>query len=97
MRKDKEKVLDEVWTEDHIRSFLQVKSHDKVAQDYHMLLRAYQSMREEDFSKFVNFFLADGRDINCRNPDGQNVLSIVQQHRTSSAYRDILLQAGASD
>ncbi len=96
MRKDKEKVLDEVWTEDHIKSFLRVKSHDTVAEDFHMLLKAYQSMREEDFSKFVNFFLAAGRDLNCRNPDGQTVLSIVQQHRTATGYGNILQQAGAS-
>ncbi len=97
MRKDKEKVLDEVWTEDHIKSFLQVKSHDAVAEDFHMLLKAYQNMREQDFSKFVSFFLADGRDLNCRNPGGQTVLGIVQQHRSSSGYGNTLRQAGASD
>ena len=31
MRKDKEKVLDEVWTEDHVKSFLQVRPHDGTA------------------------------------------------------------------
>ena len=65
MRKDKEKVLDEVWTEDHVRSFLNVRSHDNTAEDFHMLLKAYQSMRAEDFELFVGFFLADKRDINA--------------------------------
>jgi hypothetical protein len=96
MRKDKEKVTDEVWTESRVKSFLQVRSHDAVAQDFHMLLKAYQSMRAEDFAKFVGFFLGDGRNINCCNPDGQTVLSIVQQHRNSSEYGSILAQAGAS-
>jgi hypothetical protein len=95
MRKDKEKVLDEVWTEERVRNFLEVRSHDAVAQDFHMLLKAYQSMRADDFEKFVGFFLADGRDLNCRNPSGKSVLSIVQQHRNSSDYSTILTQAGA--
>ena len=64
MRKDKEKVLDEVWTEDHVRSFLQVRSYDGTDENFHMLLKAYQSMRAEDFALFVGF-IGKGRDINA--------------------------------
>ena len=45
MRKDKEKVLDEVWTEDHVKSFLQVRPHDGSDENFYMLLKAYKSMR----------------------------------------------------
>ena len=95
MRKDKEKVLDEVWTEDRVRSFLNVRSHDEVEEDFHMLLKAYQSMRADDFAKFVDFFLADGRNLNSPDPDGRTVLSIVDEHRKSTEYADILRSAGA--
>ncbi len=95
MKKDKEKVLDEVWTEERVKSFLNVRSHDEVEEDFHMLLKAYQSMRAEDFAKFVGFFTADGRSVNSRGPDGQTVLSIIEQHRRSGEYGDILRQAGA--
>ena len=71
MRKDKEKVLDEVWTEERVKSFLNVRSHDEVEEDFHMLLKAYQSMRAEDFAKFVSFFINDGRSLNARNPAGK--------------------------
>jgi hypothetical protein len=97
MRKDKEKVLDEVWTEERVKSFLEVRSYDDVEEDFHMLLKAYQSMRVEDFSKFVNFFIEEGRDLNSADPQGRTVLSIVQRHRRSTAYADILRQAGAGD
>ena len=60
MRKDKEKVLDEVWTEDHVKSFLNVRSHDGTEEDFHMLLKAYQSMRASDFELFVGFFCDEG-------------------------------------
>ncbi len=95
MKKDKEKVLDEVWTEERVKNFLTVRSHDDVEEDFHMLLKAYQSMRAEDFAKFVDFFTADGRSVNSRGPDGQTVLGVVDQHRRSEDYSEILRKAGA--
>ena len=95
MRKDKEKVLDEVWTEERVRSFLEVRSHDDVEEDFHMLLKAYQSMRAEDFAKFVKMFVEDGRSLDSTDPRGRTVLSIVQTHRRSGEYADILRKAGA--
>jgi hypothetical protein len=95
MRKDKEKVLDEVWTEDRVKSFLEVRSYDEVEEDFHMLLKAYQSMRADDFEKFVGFFTAEGRSVNSKDPEGRTVLSIVREHRRSGEYAEILKQAGA--
>jgi hypothetical protein len=95
MRKDKEKVLDEVWTEDHVRSFLKVRSHDGTSEDFHMLLKAYQSMRVSDFELFVGFFRHEGRDVNAPGKDGRTVLEIVSTHRHGVEYADILKVAGA--
>ncbi len=95
MRKDKEKVIDPVWTQERIREFLQVRSHDAVAEDFHMLLKAYRSMRAEDFAQFVGMFLRDGRDINASNPAGETVLAIVERHRRSTEYAATLRAAGA--
>ncbi|MDG2272279.1 MAG: PA4642 family protein [Halioglobus sp.] len=81
MRKDKEKVVDEVWTEEHIKSFLNVKPHDGSAEDFHMLLKAYQSMRASDFELFVSFFCNDGRDLSTTSKDGRTVLEIISSHR----------------
>ncbi|GAB3286459.1 PA4642 family protein [Parahaliea aestuarii] len=95
MKKDKEKVIDEVWTEDHVRSFLNVRSYDGSNEDFHMLLKAYQSMRASDFELFVGMFREQGRDINASGSDGRNVLTIVSEHRHGGDYADILRQAGA--
>jgi hypothetical protein len=95
VKKDKQKVLDEVWTEDHVRSFLDVRSHDGSDDDFHMLLKAYQSMRVSDFGLFVSFFLEQGRNINATGRDGRSVLEIVSTHRHGTAYADILRKAGA--
>ena len=95
MRKDKEKVLDEVWTEDRVRSFLEVRPHDGSSEDFHMLLKAYQSMRAEDFELFVRFFCEQQRDINACGRDGRTVLDIVTSHRNGGEYADLLRAAGA--
>lgn len=95
MRKDKEKVLDEVWTEDHVRSFLSVRPHDGSDENFHMLLKAYQSMRADDFELFVGFFTAAGRDVNATGKDGRSVLEIVKTHRLGDEYADVLKAAGA--
>ena len=95
MRKDKEKVIDEVWTEDHVRSFLNVRSHDGSAEDFHMLLKAYQSMRASDFELFIGFFCEGDRDLNSAGSDGRTVLEIVCTHRHGAEYAEILKSAGA--
>jgi hypothetical protein len=95
MKKDKEKVLDEVWTEERVAGFLSVVSHDEVAEDFHMLLKAYQGMRASDFARFLELFTAEGRDVNASNDAGETVLSIVSKHRRSGEYAELLRTHGA--
>ena len=96
MKKDKEKVLDEVWTEQRVKDFLDVLPAEDIEKDFHVLLKAYQSMRVENFAEFVGFFAATGRNLNARNPRGETVLAIVSQHRNSTEYADILAGHGAT-
>ncbi|MEH6551434.1 MAG: PA4642 family protein [Pseudomonadales bacterium] len=95
LKKDKEKVLDEVWTEDRIRSFLDVLPPAGVDADYHMLLKAYQSMRADDFAIFVEMFTSAGRHINNTGPDGKTVMDIIAEHRHGKAHAAILTAASA--
>jgi hypothetical protein len=96
MKKDKAKVIDDVWTEDHIRSFLSARPHDNSDQNFHMLLKSYQSMRAEDFKLFVDFFCAEDRPLNATGLDGRSVLDIVLEHRRGTDYAAILRAAGAT-
>ncbi|MEH6559030.1 MAG: PA4642 family protein [Oceanicoccus sp.] len=95
LKKDKEKVLDEVWTEQRVKDFLDVKPAEDLEADFHVLLKAYQSMRLENFEEFVGFFVAEDRNLNATNPNGETVLSIVTQHRKSGEYAAILTANGA--
>ncbi|WP_372783357.1 PA4642 family protein [Litorivivens sp.] len=95
MRKDKEKVLDEVWTEDRVREFLDVHPPKGINADFHKLEKAYQSMRADDFEIFVGMFLEAGHDINATNAAGRTVLSYVLEHRNSTEFADVLQRNGA--
>lgn len=94
-KKEKEVVVDEVWTEARIREFLDVKSAEQIEADFHMLMKSYQAMRADDFEKFVAMFLEQGHNINARDPKGKTVLSYVREHRKSDEYVQILERNGA--
>ena len=96
LRKDKEKVLDEVWTEDHVRSFLEVRPFDDTNEDFFILLKAYQSMRADDFELFVGFFLAENRSLDARDKHDRTVLDIISTHRHGTPFAEVLKQAGAA-
>jgi hypothetical protein len=95
MAKDKEVVVDEVWTEARVREFLDVKPVEDVEADFHMLMKAYQAMRADNFADFVAMFLEQKRNINARDPRGRTVLSYVREHRKSEEYVQILERSGA--
>lgn len=94
-KKDKEKVLDEVWTLDRVKEFLDVQPAAGTNADFHMLLKAYQSMRADNFEQFVALFVEKGYDINAVDAKQQTVLAIAKQHKASTEFVNILLANGA--
>jgi len=96
-RKDKKVVIDEVWTEERVRSFLDLEPPQGWDADFNVLLRAYRSMRAEDFALFIDMFVARGRALDARGPHGKTILEIVTAHPNSAAYARSLQRAGAGD
>lgn len=95
LKKDKEKVIDPVWSEDRIREFLSLQPPAGENADFHKLLKAYQSMRPEDFVLFIKFFTdADGK-LNAKSQNGQTVKEIIAQHRHGTEYISALEKHGA--
>ncbi|MEX1668503.1 PA4642 family protein [Zhongshania guokunii] len=95
MKKDKEKVLDEVWTEDRVREFLASEPKAGTDADFHALLKAYQSMRADDFELFINMFLETNRNLNATDKAGRTVLSYAKEHRNSGEHVAALASKGA--
>jgi hypothetical protein len=96
LKKDKAKVVDEVWTQDRVKEFLVMEPAENVEKDFHMLLKAYQSMRVDNFADFVGYFVEEGRDVNSKGPSGETVLSIVKEHRNSGEFVEVLVGTGAA-
>lgn len=90
LKKDKEKVIDPVWGEERIREFLLLEPPAGENADHHKLLKAYQSMRDEDFATFVSFFAEAKGDLQAKNNAGQTVADIIAKHRYSKPYLEAL-------
>ena len=98
LKKDKARVIDEVWTRERVREFLHLEPPEGVDADFHALLRAYQSMRVDDFRLFIEFFHDQaGRRLDATGPDGVTVPEIVQEHRRSAEFAEALRQAGSRE
>ncbi len=95
MKKDKIKILDEVLTEDRIKSFLELEAPANEDVDFHRLQKAYRSMPAEYFELFVDFFIEAGGNINAKSPQGITLLQEVSKHSKAEPYRNILLAANA--
>lgn len=94
LKKDKQKVLGEVFDDARVRSFLEPIAREGFNEDYLLLERAYRSMKAENFETFISFFVETGRDINSKNPDGINLLQLIQDHAQSAEYCQALKSNG---
>lgn len=93
---EKPKVIGEEWSDERVKSFLDLSPWDKTLNpDNFVLTRAYESMRAEDFERFIGFFVAAGRDLNAEDPRGQTLLDRVSQHGRSADYARAMESAGA--
>jgi hypothetical protein len=97
MRPDKAKVVDEVFDDERIRSFLdKAPLGAETSTDFSALLYAYRSMRPGDFARFVEFFVADQRDLTASSRQGQTLADVIVSHRHAAPFLDILRQYGAA-
>jgi len=95
LRKDKEKVLGEVFDEERIKTFMDYTAPAGINADYHVLEKAYRGMRGENFETFLRLFIEAGKDVNAIGPEGKTLLQIVKSHRNSEEYITALEAVGA--
>lgn len=86
LRKDKQKVLGEVFDDDRIRAFLDFQPPEGVDADFHVLEKAYRGMKAENFATFLGFFIDAGRNVRARNPQGLTLLEIIAYHQRAEDY-----------
>ena len=62
MRADKAKVVDEIWDDERVHSFLaKAPLGPDEDPDFSKLIFAYRSMRVDDFARFIPAFTAAGQ------------------------------------
>lgn len=93
-RKDKKQIIGEPMTDEQVRAFLHTLPETGIDPDYHTLLRAYRSLRAQDFERFLAFFLAEGRNLNAPGPDGNSILATISAHQQGADYAEVLTRAG---
>lgn len=92
-RKDKKKVIGEPMTDEQVRVFLEGEPETGVDTDFHVLLRAYRSLRIEDFERFLAFFGDQGRDLSATDPEGRTLDQVIAPHGTSAPFLKALERA----
>ena len=89
------KVIGEDWSDERVKSFLELKCYGNTDPDFHQLREAYQHMIASDFERFVAFFIESGRNINALSEDGESILEHVSAHSRRQDFVGILTRAGA--
>lgn len=94
MRPDKQKVIDEVWDDARVESFLHKLPLGDEEPSYSILLNAYRAMRPDDFERFMVMYRAAGRDPKARSRAGETLRESIAGHRHAGPFRRILEAAG---
>lgn len=89
-RKDKKQVIGEPMTDEQIRAFLDVQPEAGESADYHALLRAYRSLRVDDFARFLHFFHSSGRNLLATDTKGRPFTDLLAQHRQGAEYLHVM-------
>ena len=90
MRPDKAKVVDEIWDDARIESFLTKGPMGDEKGEFSSLLHAYRSMRVEDFARFVDMYKARGGQIDAKGRDGRTLREVIASHAKSAPFVEIL-------
>lgn len=95
LKKDKQKVIGEIISEDKVREFLSCVPYDDENADFHILTKAYRGLPPEGFARFIEIFVEEGGDINGTDAKGNTFLEAIKRFKKHPEYVTILEQAGA--
>lgn len=96
LKKDKQKVLGEVFDDERVKSFLDYQPPAGVDGDFHLLEKAYRGMNLDNFATFLQFFTQAGHNLDATNPEGKTLVEIASEHGHGGDYVGALRAAGAS-
>ena len=86
LKKDKQKVLGEVFDDERVKSFLDYQAPDGVSTDFHLLEKAYRGMNIDNFVTFLTYFSEAGYNPSATNPEGKTLAQIASEHGHGAPY-----------
>ncbi|MBV1882929.1 MAG: PA4642 family protein [Pseudomonadales bacterium] len=95
-RPDKKKVIDEVFTDEMLLSYLAWEPPQGESKSFQVLVKAYRGMTSSAFKRFLVFFKEAGYDINAKDSGGVSFLESITPNIRFAEYVDILVEAGAA-
>lgn len=83
--------FNEEWPDARVFAYLDQLPPVGVNADFHVLYHAYKHMRAFDYERLLTQFVANGRDVNATNPEGQRIHDVIAQFpRQSTDYLAVL-------
>ncbi|AOA59104.1 PA4642 family protein [Acinetobacter larvae] len=69
--------FNEEWSDERVFAYLDQLPPEGVDADFHVLHHAFKHMRPFDFKRLLQRFIADGRNLQARNPQGQRIHEVI--------------------
>jgi len=83
--------FNEEWSNERVFAYLTQLPPAGVNADFHVLYHAYKHMRPADYERLLTQFVADGRDINATNPEGERIHDVIAKFpRHSAEFQAVL-------
>ena len=83
--------FNEEWSDERVFAYLNQLPPADVNADFHVLYHAFKHMRPFDYERLITQFLADGRDLNATNPEGQRIHDVIAQFpRQKDGFLEVL-------
>lgn len=77
--------FNEEWPDARVFAYLTHLPPDGESADFYVLYTAFKHMRPYDYERLLVKFIADGRDINATNNQGQTITAVIAQYPSQSA------------
>jgi hypothetical protein len=83
--------FNEEWPDSRVFAYLNHLPAQGTDADYSVLYTAFKHMRPHDFERLLSRFVADGRNINATNPEGQSIYQVIAQYPSQAQpFLDVL-------
>ena len=97
MANEKAKVIGEELDETKVARYLDMQPAGDENADFHVLTKAYRGLPPEPFGRFLDLFVAAGRNINAKDAHGRTFLSSIIGNVGQAAYINIVRARGATE